>query len=85
MTATTRTLPPPTSGHRSRTRVSIESRYAVATAMRLGDGLQATNDNDGFVTLRATDTTADVSREIWLSIHRDGISALIAELQRVTA
>jgi Tfp pilus assembly protein PilX len=80
MTTTTTALPPPTKGHRSHTSISVDRNGAFVAAMRIGDGLAITTAGV-FVHMMFKDG----DRVVGASIHRDGIPALIAELQRLSA
>jgi hypothetical protein len=51
--------------------------------MRPGDGFTITSDRDDFIDMEFTDCSADRSSTLSVSIHRDGIPAVIAELQRL--
>jgi hypothetical protein len=81
---TTLTLPPPATGAKSHTAVAITSQYATAAAMRPGDTFTIDGPTDSeFVSMVATEDR-DGTHKVRLSVHRDGIPALIAELQRLT-
>jgi hypothetical protein len=82
MTTTTTTLPPPTKGHRSFASVRVTPGLATAAVKQLGDTFTISDQLGGeYIKLRAQGR-ADV---VILSISRDGIPALIAELQRLSA
>ena len=77
-------LPPPTEPNRSHTVVFMSQHFATAAASRLGVGLECV-DRGPYVMLvfTATDTPELPERRVSVSIHRDGIPAVIAELQRL--
>jgi len=83
---TTNTLPAPTEGHRAYPSISATDGYAVASVMRPGHGFTIVDDGRGFITLRATQPREErsIDAQVSICIHRNGIPALIAELQRLT-
>ena len=80
MSATDETLRPPKRGHFSATAIRTHRDYTTAVAIRPGDTFTIRRSM-GFVILTFTQD----ERRVDVSIHDDGIPALIAELQRLTA
>lgn len=80
------TLAPPSAPNKSYTAASCLTGFATASAMRPGDGLTISRSGfRQFIEFVFTEpATADRSEQrIVVTIHRDGIPAVIAELQRL--
>ena len=80
-------LAPPDRPNRSYTCASAFAGFATASAMRPGDGLTITmTTGSTFVQFEATEPANGTRREnrVVLCIPRDGVPAVIAELQRLT-
>jgi hypothetical protein len=81
----TNTLPPPTRANQSHTAVRVNTHWANASVWQPGDGFTVTEARD-FIALTATKPRdGHLDDEVSIHIHRDGIPALIAELQRLMA
>ena len=79
------TLPAPTTPNKSHTAASVAGSFATASAMRPGDGLTIRTSGSGFVNFEFVepDRGDRIEHRVVVSIHRDGIPAVIAELQRL--
>jgi hypothetical protein len=79
------TLAPPSAPNKSYTAASCLTGFATASAMRPGDGFVIRESGSGFINFEffepATGTRSE--RRILVTVHRDGIPAVIAELQRL--
>lgn len=81
MTHHTEQLPAPTRPGSACASVSAVSGYSFAAVARIGRGFTITSDHE-WITLRAEDDSN--GHKVGIAISRDGIPALIAELQRLT-
>jgi hypothetical protein len=80
------TLAPPSAPSKSYTAASCLTGFATASAMRPGDGLTITQSGfRQFIEFTFTEPARPdrAEQRIMVSIHRDGIPAVIAELQRL--
>ena len=78
-------LPPPTEPNRSCAVVFMSQHVASTSASRLGDGLECVDAGSyvRFVFTGTADAPGVPARRVIASIHRKGIPAVIAELQRL--
>ena len=78
-------LPAPSTPNKSFTAASAMSGFATASAMRPGDTFTIRESDSGFVEFDFVEPARGVrpDHRVRVSIHRAGIPALIAELQRL--
>jgi hypothetical protein len=80
------TLAPPSAPNKSYTAASCLTGFATASAMRHGDGFTITQSGDRqFIefTFTEPERAARIEQRVVVTIHRSGIPAVIAELQRL--
>jgi hypothetical protein len=79
------TLAPPSAPNKSYTAASCLTGFATASAMRPGDGFTIVEGHPGFIEFAFTEPArADrIEHRIVVTIHRSGVPAVIAELQRL--